>query len=75
PFVSIKAIRNPNNTQDGVIAGIQVTGPADEPMITIFSEPAKPQANALSYLLRGQDIDGEAGGDAMTMTLIGLSLA
>ncbi|NAW78958.1 translocation/assembly module TamB [Vibrio sp. V33_P6A3T137] len=75
PFVSIKAIRNPNNTQDGVIAGIQVTGPADEPMITIFSEPAKPQANALSYLLRGQDIDGEAGGSAMTMTLIGLSLA
>ncbi len=75
PFVSIKAIRNPNNTQDGVIAGIQVTGPADEPMITIFSEPAMPQANALSYLLRGQDIDGEAGGNAMTMTLIGLSLA
>ncbi|MGC9422108.1 autotransporter assembly complex protein TamB [Vibrio sp.] len=75
PFVSIKAIRNPNNTQDGVIAGIQVTGPADEPMISIFSEPAKPQANALSYLLRGQDIDGEAGGNAMTMTLIGLSLA
>lgn len=34
-----------------------------------------PQANALSYLLRGQDIDGESGGNAMTTTLIGLSLA
>ncbi|POB71640.1 hypothetical protein CRN59_02940, partial [Vibrio vulnificus] len=42
----------------------------------IFSEPAMPQANALSYLLRGQDIDGESGGgNAMTTALIGLSLA
>lgn len=76
PFVSIKAIRNPENTQDDVIAGVQVTGSADEPNVTIFSEPAMPQANALSYLLRGQNIgsDGQ-GGDMMTTALIGLSLA
>ncbi|HHX8463999.1 TPA: autotransporter assembly complex protein TamB [Vibrio diabolicus] len=75
PYVSIKAIRNPDNTQDDVIAGVRVTGPASDPNVEIFSEPAMPQANALSYLLRGQDIDGEAGGNAMTTTLIGLSLA
>ncbi|ELP5730470.1 translocation/assembly module TamB [Vibrio vulnificus] len=76
PYVAIKAIRNPENTQDDVIAGVKVTGPATEPEITIFSEPAMPQANALSYLLRGQDIDGESGGgSAMTTALIGLSLA
>lgn len=75
PYVQITAIRNPDNTQDDVTAGIKVTGPADAPKITIFSEPSMPQANALSYLLRGQDIDGEAGGNAMTTTLIGLSLA
>lgn len=75
PYVSIKAIRNPDNTQDDVVAGVQVTGPADEPTVSIFSEPSMPQANALSYLLRGQDIDGETGGNAMTTTLIGLSLA
>jgi translocation and assembly module TamB len=75
PYVSIRAVRNPNNTQDGVIAGVKVTGPADEPAVSIFSEPAMPQANALSYLLRGQNIDGEAGGNAMTTALIGLSLA
>ncbi|MGU3844053.1 translocation/assembly module TamB domain-containing protein, partial [Vibrio diabolicus] len=74
-YVSIKAIRNPDNTQDDVIAGVRVTGPASDPNVEIFSEPAMPQANALSYLLRGQDIDGEAGGNAMTTTLIGLSLA
>ncbi|MGY3568605.1 autotransporter assembly complex protein TamB [Vibrio paucivorans] len=75
PYVAITAIRNPDNTQDDVTAGVRVTGPADEPSLTIFSDPAMPQANALSYLLRGQDIDAETGGNTMTTTLIGLSLA
>ncbi|PAR28784.1 autotransporter assembly complex protein TamB [Vibrio metoecus] len=75
PYLAITAIRNPDNTQDNVIAGVRVSGPSDEPSLTIFSEPAMPQANALSYLLRGQNIDGETGGNAMTTTLIGLSLA
>ncbi|WP_032468147.1 autotransporter assembly complex protein TamB [Vibrio sp. RC586] len=75
PYLAITAIRNPDNTQDNVIAGVRVSGPSDEPSLVIFSEPAMPQANALSYLLRGQNIDGEAGGNAMTTTLIGLSLA
>jgi len=74
PYVAINAIRNPDNTQDDVTAGIRVTGPATEPVIEIYSEPAMPQANALSYILRGQDIDGESSG-SMTTTLIGLSLA
>jgi translocation and assembly module TamB len=75
PYLSITAIRNPDNTQDDVIAGVRVTGPASDPSMEIFSEPSMAQANALSYLLRGQDIDAESGGNAMTTTLIGLSLA
>ena len=53
PYVAINAIRNPDNTQDDVTAGVRVTGPATEPTIDIYSEPSMPQANALSYLLRG----------------------
>lgn len=75
PYVAITAIRNPDNTQDDVVAGVKVSGPAETPQVTIFSDPVMPQANALSYLLRGQDIDSESGGNAMTTTLIGLSLA
>ncbi|WED22126.1 translocation/assembly module TamB [Vibrio sp. JC009] len=75
PYLQVTAVRNPDNTQDDVTAGIKVTGPANEPEIEIFSDPAMPQQNALSYLLRGQDIDGESGGSAMTTALIGLSLA
>ncbi|MFA0441554.1 hypothetical protein BCU70_11645 [Vibrio sp. 10N.286.49.C2] len=75
PYVNIKAIRNPDTTADDVTAGVKVTGLASEPKIEIFSDPVMQQANALSYLLRGQDIDGETGGNALTTTLIGLSLA
>lgn len=75
PYVAIEAIRNPENTRDDVIAGIRVNGSADTPTVEIFSSPSMPQANALSYLLRGQDIDAESGGNAMTTTLIGLSIA
>ncbi|MCW8348792.1 translocation/assembly module TamB [Vibrio sp. ZSDZ65] len=75
PYVNIKAIRNPDTTADDVTAGVKVTGLATQPKIEIFSDPTMPQANALSYLLRGQDIDGETGGNALTTTLIGLSLA
>lgn len=75
PYVAITAVRDPDNTQDDVTAGVKVTGPADQPTITIFSDPAMPQANALSYLLRGQDIGAESDGNAMYTALIGLSLA
>ncbi|PQJ83498.1 autotransporter assembly complex protein TamB [Aliivibrio sifiae] len=75
PYVDIEAIRNPDNTRDDVTAGVRVNGPADTPKIEIFSSPSMPQANALSYLLRGQDIGSDTGGNAMTTTLIGLSLA
>jgi translocation and assembly module TamB len=77
PFLNIEAIRNPDNMEDDVIAGIRVTGPADEPQVSIFSEPAKAQANALSYLIMGRDLDSSSGntGNAVTTSLLGMTLA
>ncbi len=75
PYLDIEAIRNPENTQDDVVAGVKVDGPASAPRVIIFSTPSMPQANALSYLLRGQNIGVGSGNGAMTTTLIGLSLA
>ncbi|MDP5186266.1 MAG: translocation/assembly module TamB [Alishewanella sp.] len=77
PFLNVEAIRNPINMEDDVIAGIRVTGPADQPVISIFSEPSKPQANALSYLIMGRDLDSESGNAAnsVTTSLIGMSFA
>ena len=75
PYVAITAIRNPDNIEDEVEAGIKVTGSADSPSVEVYSDPAMGQANALSYLLRGQDLDAESGDNSMTTALIGLSLA
>lgn len=76
PLLNIEAIRNPDATEDDVIAGVRVTGTADEPKAEIFSDPAMPQAEALSYLLRGQGLDSnQSDSAAMTSMLIGLGVA
>ncbi|WP_462163763.1 translocation/assembly module TamB domain-containing protein [Pseudoalteromonas xiamenensis] len=59
PFLHVNAIRNPQTTQDGVIAGVQLTGLATEPVLTVYSEPAMDQAQALSYLLNGRPLGGD----------------
>ncbi|CZF84087.1 Translocation and assembly module TamB [Grimontia celer] len=75
PYLQVEAIRNPDAIEDGVEAGIRVTGPADAPEVQVFSDPAMPQANALSYLTRGRNLDSESDGNAMTSMLIGLGLS
>lgn len=75
PGIQIEAIRNPDNTEDGVTAGIRVTGTAKNPVVSVFSNPTLSQEQALSYLLRGQGLDNEgqqSTSAAMTSLLIGL---
>lgn len=75
PYLNIEAIRNPDATEDDVIAGVRVTGLADEPKAEIFSDPAMSQQAALSYLLRGQGLESDQSDSAaMTSMLIGLGL-
>ncbi len=59
PYLNIEAIRNPDATEYDVIAGVRVTGLADEPKAEIFSDPAMSQQAALSYLLRGQGLESD----------------
>ncbi len=76
PYLSIKAIRDPKSMKDDIIAGIQVTGPADKPKIDFFSVPTMPQQNIISYILTGKDIDEDIDANsAMTIMLIGMGLA
>ncbi|WP_416140666.1 translocation/assembly module TamB domain-containing protein [Halomonas sp. HK25] len=74
PLLNFEAVRNPNVTQDGVIAGLRVTGTAAEPQLRVFSEPAMDEARALSYLLRGRAPDDSDTDGALTQALIGLTL-
>ena len=74
PYLDIEAIREPDLTQDNVIAGINITGPAKRPTLTIFSEPAMSQQEAISYLLRGRQINSEDSTTGESM-LIGMLLS
>jgi translocation and assembly module TamB len=61
PFLDVDAIRNPEYTSDNVTAGIRLRGKAQNPQVTIYSEPAMPQQEAISYLLRGRSLGTSSG--------------
>ncbi len=77
PLINLEAIRNPDKTADDVIAGIRVTGQADRPEVTIFTEPQKSQTESLSYLMRGEGLDpnGEGDNSMITSAIINLGLS
>lgn len=77
PRLNIEAIRNPESIENNVVAGIRVTGLADDPKAEVFSEPTMSQQEALSYLLRGQGLESgdQSENDMMTALLIGLGTA
>jgi translocation and assembly module TamB len=58
PFLDVEAIRR----VDTVVAGIRLSGSADQPNTTVFSEPAMSQEQALSYLVLGRPL-GQSSGD------------
>ena len=62
PILLVEAIRDPDLTEDDVIAGVRVEGPANQPSVSLFSEPGMDQARNLAYLLNGS---GGLGGGQM----------
>lgn len=76
PMLNIEAIRNVESAEDDITAGVRVTGSVDSPKLEIFSDPAKSQQEALSYLLRGQGLHSSgADGNAITSMLISIGVA
>lgn len=76
PLLDLEAIRNPDRTADDVIAGIRVTGSVDSPQVAVFTDPAKSETEALSYLIRGEGLDpsGDSDNTMITSALINLGL-
>lgn len=58
PFLDVEAIRR----VDTVVAGIRLSGSAEQPSTTVFAEPAMSQEQALSYLVLGRPL-GQSSGD------------
>ena len=66
PGLNIRAVRklNPNATvDDGQEVGLQIAGTAAHPVLTVFSSPAMPQSDALSYLVTGKPLSEVKGGE------------
>jgi translocation and assembly module TamB len=66
PGLDIRAIRklNPNATIDeGQEVGLQVSGTAQRPVLTVFSNPLMEQSDALSYLITGKPLSQVKGGE------------
>lgn len=72
PYLDIEAIRQ----TDDVIAGIRLSGSAEQPTTQVFSEPAMSQEQALSYLVLGRPL-GATGEDnnMLAEAALGLGLA
>jgi translocation and assembly module TamB len=66
PGLNIRAIRkiNPNATvDDGQQVGLNVTGTAKRPVLTVFSQPVMDQSDALSYLVTGKPLNQVKSGE------------
>ena len=77
PLLFIEAIRDPQLTENDVIAGLVIDGVATQPNIRLFSEPAMDQSQNLTYLLTGRGDMGGSGVDnnAFAGLLIGLGVS
>lgn len=69
PYLDVEAIRQ----TDDVIAGIRLSGSAEQPTTTVFSEPAMSQEQALSYLVLGRPLNN-TGEDSNVMAQAALAL-
>ena len=72
PYLDIEAIRQ----TDDVIAGIRLTGNAQQPRSEVFSEPTMSQEQALSYLVLGRPLSTSSEDNNMlAQAALGLGLA
>ncbi|HET6631362.1 MAG TPA: translocation/assembly module TamB domain-containing protein [Rhodanobacteraceae bacterium] len=66
PGLNIRAVRNlhPNATiESDQVVGLLISGTARRPVLTVFSNPAMEQSDALSYLVTGKPLSQVKGGE------------
>lgn len=71
PHLNIKAIRNPNNTADGVIAGVTLTGSVEQPNLkSIFRAGHGPSTSPSVFAEWSTIREGDSSTDAMLTQLL-----
>ncbi|MDH1263734.1 translocation/assembly module TamB [Pseudomonas sp. GD03944] len=71
PFLDIEAIRR----VEDVVAGLRLSGSADQPRSEVFSEPAMSQEQALSYLVLGRPMSSGNDNNMLARAALSLGLA
>ena len=74
PTLDFRATRSIANTGESIVAGVRVTGPAQNPSIEIFTEPAVSQTDALSYLLLGRAANDTSEADGAALSRAALAI-
>ncbi len=77
PRLDIPAYRRiKQNSEDEIIAGVQIQGTAQSPQLTLFSKPSLDQSNILSYIILGKPIaqTSETEGQALLSTAVAMQL-
>ncbi len=54
---------------ENVVVGLRLQGSLQQPVLQIFSDPVMPQADAMSYLIRGRPVDTGAAVDGVATAL------
>lgn len=63
PTLNIEATREIKD--EDLVAGVRITGNALKPQVTLFSNPAREQAEVLSYILQGKGFDSTEDNSSM----------
>ncbi len=71
PALDILALRRAGEVR----AGVRITGTPQEPFVTLFSEPAMPDADILSYMVLGRPLDSSGGDTDLLMVAAGALLS
>jgi translocation and assembly module TamB len=65
PGLDIRAARNIRS--QNITVGLSIRGTAQRPVLTVFSDPAMEQAEALSYLVTGRPLNALKSGEGDTL--------
>ncbi len=71
PAIDLSAYRQP---QSDVRVGVRARGALDQPLLTLYSDPAMPREQQLSWLLFGRPLDQNSSADRSMLSAAALSL-
>ena len=75
PSLNILAVRKTEDVIKGdVIAGVKVTGTVERPLVSLYSDPAMPDTEKLSWLMFGHGLDTSDGTQFEMMQIMASAL-